>query len=1122
MSRDLLKNILSRLTDVEKKENRKKFFEGLISVASGFALILLLFSAAEHFFNFDSIVRTVLFFLLVSLLSLSALVLILIPLLKSLGFFLIKDYESLAQKVGASFPQLKDELKNGIQLLTKKNKLGYSNELIEAAFAQIYEKAKDIDFAKSVDLNNTKRSAKRYLPFAIFFLLMIFFVNPLTTSLSKILNYDKEFITPPKFSLDVYPKNKDILKGESVTVSVKVKGEVPKQIDLFTKAVDETDFNNIEINPDSAGRFITEIKNIRLSLDYFAVSGEIQSDLYKINVLNPPIITEFNLKITQPSYSNLPAIVQKDNGQIRALKGSNVNIKLTSSKYLSSANLIMNKTEEKEFITSDNKAEIDFTVNDNSEYFIQLEDSLGNKNVNPVIYEINIIEDQFPKLEVISPGKDLVVNGDEQLPLNIRISDDYGFTKVLLHHRLSASAFETIGDEYKTIEMTFSKNSVEQDVFYVWDLSQLYLAVEDVVSYYYEVFDNDLVSGPKSTKSIIYNLRVPTLNELYAKADETQQESQDELKEILEESEKLKDELEKLSDKMKKDSPKLSWEEKEEIENAVERFEQLQSKVEDVQSKINEMQKELQKNELLSEKTLEKFNELQELLDELQSEEFKESLAKLQEMLEQMNRNQVQDSFEEFKMDEEVFQKSLERTVNLLKRIQIEQKMDEVVKRTEELMNEQDELMQESSESSENNDSEKLAEKQEKISEELKKLEEAMKDLQEKMNEFTDMPNEEMQKAMEEMQNQQNQEMSEKAMQQMQQNKMQQAQQFQKQITQNMQKMNQMMMNMQNQMQMQNQMEVMAEMMKIMDELLTLSKQQEELQKETRTLAPNSEQFRQNAQQQNKIQQNINNIINKMNELGQKTFSISPEMGKELGDARKNMGEAMAGMQKNNAPFASTKQGEAMGNLNQAAQMMQGAMEGMMNPSGQGGMMSLMQQMQQMSQQQMGINQMMQGLKKGGQLSQGQLEQLNKLTQEQRLVQKTLQQLNEEAKSAGQSKRLAANLEKIISEMSEVISGMETEQINDDLIKAQERILSKMLDAQRSINERDYEKTRESRSGQEIVRDSPPEIYFSTEEGQDKIKSELQKAIKEGYKKDYEELIRKYFEALQKQQSKSR
>lgn len=1117
MSKSLLQNILNRLIEVEKKENRKKFIEGFVLTFFAFAFIALIMTVFELVFNFNSIVRTVLFFLLLFSFFAVVLIKILIPFLRSLGFFLTKNYTQIAQKVGSYFPQIKDELKNGIQLLTEKNKFGYSNELIEAAFNQIYEKANDIDFSNSVEYSKTVRKAKRYLPLILVIYLLIIFVNPLSSSFSRILDYNKEFTVPPKFSLILYPGNIDVLKGESVNVAVEVKGNFPRKIDLYTKAVDETDFNKIEIEPDSSGKFTFELKNIRLSIDYFASAEDINSDLFTINVLNPPIITEFNLKITQPAYAKLPAIVQKDNGQIRALKGSRVNIKLTSNKYLESAKLMLKKTDAIEFNTNNNKAEIDFTVNDNSEYFIQIEDSLGNTNVNPVTYSITIIEDQFPRLEVISPAEDLVVNGNEQLPLNLKISDDYGFTKVLLHYKLSASAFEQVSNEYKTVYINFSKLSVEQDVYHVWDLSQLYLAVEDVVSYYFEVLDNDIISGPKSTKSIIYNLRVPSFNELYAKADETQQESQSELNEILEESEKLKNDLEKLNDKMKKDSQKLSWEEKEEIENAVDRFQQLQNRVEEVQSKINEMQKELQKNELLSEKTLEKFNELQELLDELQSEEMKETLSKLQEILEQMNRNQVQDSFEDFKMNEEAFQKSLERTVNLLKRLQIEQKMDEIVKRTEELMNKQEELMNESEGAKEGDQNEKLAEKQENISDELENLEEAMKQLQEKMNEFSDMPNEEMQKALEEMEQQQNQEMSEQAMQQMQQNNMDKAQQFQKQISQNMQQMNQMMMNMQNQMQMQNQMEVMAEMMKIMDELLTLSKQQEELQKETRSLAPNSEQFRQNAQQQNRIQQNINNIINKMNELGQKTFSISPEMGKELGDARKNMNDAMTGMQNKNAPFASTMQGEAMGHLNQAAQMMHGAMEGMMNPSGQGGMMSLMQQMQQMSQQQMGINQMMKGFQKGDQLSQGQLEQLHKLTQEQRLIQKTMQQLNEEAKTTGQSKRLAANLEKIISEMNEVITGMETERINDELIQAQERILSKMLDAQRSINERDFEKTRESRSGKEIVRESPPEIYFSTEEGQDKIKSELQKAIKEGYKKDYEDLIRKYFEALQKQ-----
>ncbi|MEO8399680.1 MAG: hypothetical protein ABI550_07695, partial [Ignavibacteriaceae bacterium] len=134
---------------------------------------------------------------------------------------------------------------------------------------------------------------------------------------------------------------------------------------------------------------------------------------------------------------------------------------------------------------------------------------------------------------------------------------------------------------------------------------------------------------------------------------------------------------------------------------------------------------------------------------------------------------------------------------------------------------------------------------------------------------------------------------------------------------------------------------------------------------------------------------------------------------------------------------------------------------------------------------------------------------------------KSIDQLNQEAKQSGQSKGMAANLNEVLNKMQEVITDMHTEKLNDQLVQKQEKILSKLLDAQRSINERDFEKERESNAGENIVRRSPAELNLSSEKGKDKIKDELNRAVQEGYTKDYEMLIRKYYEALQKENVKN-
>jgi hypothetical protein len=101
--------------------------------------------------------------------------------------------------------------------------------------------------------------------------------------------------------------------------------------------------------------------------------------------------------------------------------------------------------------------------------------------------------------------------------------------------------------------------------------------------------------------------------------------------------------------------------------------------------------------------------------------------------------------------------------------------------------------------------------------------------------------------------------------------------------------------------------------------------------------------------------------------------------------------------------------------------------------------------------------------------------------------------------------------------MREVVSDMNTEKLTDDLIQKQEKILSKLLDAQRSINERDFEKERKSESGTNFSRNSPAELNLKNDQTKEKLKDELNRAIQEGYNKDYEDLIKKYYQLLQQE-----
>jgi len=319
---------------------------------------------------------------------------------------------------------------------------------------------------------------------------------------------------------------------------------------------------------------------------------------------------------------------------------------------------------------------------------------------------------------------------------------------------------------------------------------------------------------------------------------------------------------------------------------------------------------------------------------------------------------------------------------------------------------------------------------------------------------------------------------------------------------------------MKSQMQMRNQIKTMAEMMRIINELNDLSKQEEKLKNSTRELNGNSPKLGEKAREQNEIISALGRIVSKAVELSQKTFAITPEMGKALGMSRIEMAQAISALQNKSSSMGVNHQTGAMRYLNDAAQQMQNAMASMMNPGKGGGMMSLMQQMQKLGRQQMNINQLTK-MMRSGKLTQRQMAQMKRLSKQQKVIQQSLEELNKEIQKSGKSKKLTANLRKIIEDMKEVVSGMNSVKIDDKLIHKQDKILSRLLDAQRSINERDFEKNRQSAAGKEFSLNSPAELLLRTEEGRNKLRDALLKAVKEGYSKDYEELIRKYFKALE-------
>ena len=1128
----ILSDIRNRLALMRTEQDTVDTFRGLFVFSSLLFLLTISLTLTEATFHFSGFVRTILVPSSVLLTLVAAGWFFVRPMLRLAEVTPSASDFELASRVGDFFPTIRDRLLNLLQL-QKELEAGtsrYSPELIDASFYDLRDAVRSIDFEQAVDQTPLRVVRKNFLVVAIA-CVALFIMMPITLleAANRLIFFGTEFIPPAQYVFEVSPGNKEVVKGENVTIAVRVSSSIVSPatlqrtpISLLWNKEGQTKSEEITLRADSNDVYQTILAGLRTTTEYYVRLDGVESESYKLVVIDRPMIRSFQIRLDYPSYTKLqPRLQDEFVGDIAALAGTRATATAISSKNLKDARIVFDNRTSTPMNIRGERFSTTFTIQRDGSYHVDVMDHEGLNNTDPVEYQVRLIPDESPTVAILFPGRNLDLAGDKSLPLLLQIKDDFGFSQLRLGYRIAHSRYEEITPHHTFVAIPLPSEittlgevvrlSAHGEVRFRWDLSRLKLVPEEVVEYFVEVFDNDAVNGPKAARSQFYLLRLPSLEEVFTDLKKGHEQSLDDLRKTLEEAKELKEKLETINQDLKKNKD-FDWQQQKKVEEMAKKYQELQKKLDKVQQKVDEIVQQMQQHNVLSDETMQKYLELQQLMQQLDSAELEQLLKQMQQAMQNINKDQIQQALQQMTFSEERFRQSIERTMNLLKRIQIEQKLDELKKRAEQLRQTQDQLEQRANENERGKESD-LARQQEDLVRQQQELERQAKDLEERMEEFfTEMPLDKLQQLNEKLRQQQLSEQMRKAASQLKQGQWQQAQQMQRQIGQQLQEYAEQLDALQQEMLQQQSQYVINELRKATNNLLELSKQEELLKQQSQSAPSNSLQLRQNAQDQMRVMQDLRNVVNSLSELSQRSFAVTPGMGRAISDALNRMQNAMRSLDIRNGAMASQEQQAAMAALNRAATQVQQAMQAMMQAQGSGG--GLMQQLQMMAGQQMGINMQTQQLGDG--MSQQRAADAARLAMEQEAIRKSLEQLNREAQTSGDREKILGDLERIADEMREVVTNLEQNQVNPETIQKQERILSRLLDASRSMRERDFEKRRKAQTGTQIARKSPSDIDPASLEGQNRLREDLLKAIEQGYSKDYQELIRKYFEELQK------
>jgi hypothetical protein len=1052
----------------------------------------------------NSLLKVIAVFLLVSALAALAYVLFQV-------FAVSHSIRMYAARVGGELEEI------GLGLLTvldlsgaDRERLGYSRVLIDRSIAGIAERVHGLDF---------QVRARRRNAFIFFACLVVIAITGVAwqqmdaSSFSyslKRLGFFWGVSDESGVSIEVRPGDSEILAGSRLDIEAEVTGFIRKSPVLHVLSGGEETAFKMEKSValeggGSPGRrghgvFISALPRVDRDIGYFITAGDEATRTYRITVNEEPRIKNGSITLSYPAHTGLGRqVLPRGVWDITAPYGTDALIEVVAncdpeSIWVETADSTRAISRVMIPAAGDSTA-VTMRLAGSFTYSIEMITREGHRANSHGPHSVTVVKDQPPYVRIESPGDEIMLEADMIIPLSVVALDDYGIGWMTLHYAAPGDTSQ--------VRLSFNgRTQARSD--YNWDTGFLDVLPGDVITYYVSVADNDALTGPKYARTEVHVARIPSLYDLYEEIEDEQDEAVENLEEIAEEARQLKEQLEEAIEDMKRTGD-VGWEEQQSIKQNLAEREDLRKRVEDVAQALDETLEKMGENELVDFEVIAKMEEVRKLFEEVATEEMIEQMRQMQEAMSDLSPEEMRAAMEDMNMSQEELLQKLDRAIEMLKRLQMQQKMEAVANLAETIAEEQKRLNEEVGEGC---DLENAAEKQRSLGEDTEKLKEMMEDLAELLKEGENPLGEDIEKASEFMESEQIAGMMAQAQAAMSKGEASKAGEKGEQAEKDMSEVADMLGKARDTMMGKEQQEVMEALTKAMHDLRDISGKHEEVLHQIKQ--PGGISSTELARMEMVYKEALDRVAMDLLETSRKSLLVSPMLGMavlEIGSKLQTTSDLLA------QGIRGRAEGDvrsALGQMNTLITGLMDAMDQASSCSSSGGMCSAFQNLESMCSSQMGINKGTQSVLSMGEdgMSMEARAQMGKLAAQQEAVRKGLDDLSKELGNRGE---ILGRLGDLAEEARQVAQELRSQNIGPETVRRQEQILTRMLNAQRSMRRRDYSERRKSRAGELYEVEPPPEL---SEEERAELMQDLLYQRRGYYPPEYEELIRAYFKAI--------
>ena len=393
----------------------------------------------------------------------------------------------------------------------------FSPALGEQLVQSALERARKIEYGRRVEQSALYRFGGTLTAVAIFGLaLAIMGPSHLRHGFRALLFPMTDAASVNPYSIAVLPGDTTISRGSDQMVRATLQGFDVGDVSVFTRSGSDETFQRLSMLPDQANGFGIMLLAVDDRTAYFVESAGIRSSTFSIDVADLPYVDRLDLTLYFPRYTGLNARTQEDAGDIAALPGTLVEVRIHPTMETPTGQLLMDGNPVDELaLEADGTLLASFTVSESGFYSIELARDNGEMVLASPEYTIDVLKDRQPSIQFSDPGRDITASPIEEVYLELRADDDYGIGDIRLVYSVNGGAEDTLA-VFQAAGTPLPEVSTGHTLF----LEDWELEPGDLVSYYALVRDNRGRGGGKFVSSDMFFLNVRPFERAYRQAEQ--------------------------------------------------------------------------------------------------------------------------------------------------------------------------------------------------------------------------------------------------------------------------------------------------------------------------------------------------------------------------------------------------------------------------------------------------------------------------------------------------------------------------------------------------------------------------------------------------------------------------